>query len=200
MARYVDEQGRPAIPSSWPRVQAPGQPRGVTIAATPIFGLMWYFRGPSYWAKRVGWALLMALPASGYLLIYTVILLSDHARNGYSTAFWVTGAILLALTTAAAVAVITVGDRLPGTRLSTSDSALARTAGQLSRLICFVVLYLMTPGSYLVVLVDGLRPLPERERAARADLELQLAELRAAGNAHGHGGGQQHGRKRAGHR
>jgi hypothetical protein len=200
MARYLDKQGRPTIPSSWPRVQAPGQPRGVTIAATPVFGHTWYTHDARYWAKRVGFVLILALPIVGYLLIYAVILLSDHSRNGYSVAFWVTGAILLALTTAAAVAVITVGDRLPGTRLSTSDSALARTAGQLSRLICLVVLYLMTPGAYMAALVDGLRPLPETEKAARADLELQLTELRAAGNAHDHGGGQHHGRKRAGHR
>jgi hypothetical protein len=200
MARYVDEQGRPAIPSSWPRVQAPGQPRGVTIAATPIFGLMWYSRGPRYWVKRVGWVLLIGCAAACYLALYSLILWDDHRRNGYSTAFWVTGAILLALTTAAAVSAIAVGDRLPGSRLAKSTSAVARVAGGLTRLVCFVVLYLLTPGLYLVSLADGLRPAPRAERAARADLELQLAELRAAGNAHGHGGGQQHGRKRAGHR
>jgi hypothetical protein len=174
-SRFVGPDGTPQVPDSWPRRPAPASlPHGVTLVSVPVIGTSWHERGAAYWQKRVWYALLLAATAAAYVALYALILWDDHHRNGYSTAFWVTGAVMLVLT-AAAAAIALRGRGMPFRRAVRSTSGLARAAGSTAQAVFFLVLYLLTPGLYLAGLTEALRREPSSEWAARADLEKQLA-------------------------
>lgn len=174
------EGDTPRIPAAWKRYQAPGMPRGVTIVSIPLFGTTWYADKGRYWQLRIGLALMLLFISATYLFLYALILWDDHMRNGYSPAFWITACVITLITVASVIDSVAARHK-PLTRIRRYGNPILRNTAGILRVLMVLVLRFLTPGLYLAVLFETLRPQPRNERAAKADLTAQLA-------AHEHSG------------
>ena len=146
----------------------------MTVAAIPLFGTTWHTDRARYWQLRVGLALILLLTSAGYLFLYALILWDDHMRNGYSPAFWITGGVITLITVASVIDAV-VARRRALTRIHRIGNPFLRNADGILRMLMVLVLRFLTPGLYLAVLVETLRPQPGNEQVAQADLTAQLA-------------------------
>jgi hypothetical protein len=161
----------------------------VTREALPIVGTTWYDRGPRYWLRRTGWALLMALVVA----MVTAILLGFFSamRRTSHTAFAVVLGIevgysmllfgYLALQTARKwdnlEYVPPHRQRLASRRAAAGGAAMGILArsGSAAGALSLVVGSLVFIGLYAWLLVIALLPELPWERAARVQLQPRSA-------------------------
>ncbi len=159
----------------------------MTIVAIPLFGTTWYAaRGPILAvAGRASFFMLLPVVSACYLTLYALILWDDHKRNGYSPAFWITAGVLAVITVTSVLNAL-LSKREPLTRIHRIGNPILRNTAGILRLLTVIVMWLLTPGLYLVALFETVRAYPSNERAARADLAAQLAahEHRGARREH----------------
>jgi len=162
--------GSPPSPQRRPGRSArpPELPHQVTLLGIPVHGTSWYHRGVHYWTTRLLLVLLMAAVVTLYVLLYKLILWDSPAQVGHF------GAVFWGILAFGAVATA------EGVRLSVRADGLefALHAASLPVLVYVVCVFLLAPGVYLGLVVDGLSPRTRHERIAWADLQRQLAERR----------------------
>jgi hypothetical protein len=162
-------------------------PRDVPVPALPGLGLSWYDRGPGYWARRAGMALLWLLLTALVTLITVAVLIGLYHRSLAGFYLVLIIEILLSAGVLALFAVQTARrwndpeapsplfGRPPGAAAGHRRSALA-AAGQIALAVSFLSI-----GLYLALLITALLPETLAERRARLHIAGQLRDRGVTG-------------------
>jgi hypothetical protein len=171
--RFADADGNPGPPPTWRRVHAQGLTADLTVLVLPYVGSTWRRRGCAYWFNRLAAVVILAVPAAAFAGLDFLILWGEHRRGGYSAVFWAT-AVFLLLAAGWGAATVLLFEEFPLSSLRRSADWLPRAAGAVGQFLLVAVFLLATPGMWLAALADQLRPRPNAEKLALADLEQQL--------------------------
>ncbi|MGF1427218.1 hypothetical protein [Kitasatospora sp. LaBMicrA B282] len=169
----MPEQTTPVVPRSWRRVHLAAHPPGVTVLSLPFLGTGWVRRGVRYWWGRV---LALAL-FSGMVALQVASwwgALGDHSTGGrLGGAGWAI-VVVGVLGTLEGLRMVLFRRGIPLFRLWSHPRPYVRGLYALPLVVYLLFVVVLTPGLFLSLLVEWLRPTLTYERTARADLDAQL--------------------------
>lgn len=159
-------------------------PAGVTLERLPLVGTSWYERGVSYWARRIGIAVILAMVVVAYVAAIEAVL-QDVSSPG-SALYYGLAAAEVIFTIVTGVWVFrrmwrntlsgkgaTQKQAARGGRTGASVGTLAFSmGGVLAGLIVFSSL--LTAGLFLAAFVTWILPMPPAERYARSRIAERL--------------------------